>query len=261
VCGRSRTGRNEETRGGCGGRPGSGSWTRGAKVAAGLKIAEGQSAEIIATLDEVRDDGIVLSEISDLGSGPTLFCPWDSLKRVRDRPPWLRMPHEEPELGEEPQEEEYYELYEWREAPTEDVMPEPPQGRQPSAHILERVVSIAQRRTVGDITVVLASLELFGEGLGVLRYRISYEEGMFEGGYGIPEPELVIRDESDRELPWSPRGSSSSESEADGEVEIRDLPETGELEVEVTRLVFDEEVGEEVVEDSYDGPWIFSFSI
>jgi hypothetical protein len=29
-----------------------------------------------------------------------------------------------------------------------------------------------------------------------LRYRISYEEGMFEGGYGIPEPELVIRDDT-----------------------------------------------------------------
>ena len=47
-------------------------------------------------------------------------------------------------------------------------------------------------------------------------------------------------------------------------VEVRDLPESGELEVEVTRLVslvFDEEAGEEVAEDSYDGPWTFSFSI
>jgi hypothetical protein len=60
-----------------------------------------------------------------------------------------------------------------------------------------------------------------------LRYRISYEEGMFEGGYGIPEPELVIRDESGRELPWSPRGSGGSDTETDGELEILDLPETG----------------------------------
>jgi hypothetical protein len=53
-------------------------------------------------------------------------------------------------------------------------------------------------------------------------------------------------------------------SEAVGEVEVRDLPETGELKVEVTRLVtlaFDEEAGEEVVEDSYDAPWIIWFSI
>ena len=47
-------------------------------------------------------------------------------------------------------------------------------------------------------------------------------------------------------------------------MEVRDLPEKGELEVEVARLVslvFDEEAGEEVVEDSYDGPWTFRFAI
>jgi hypothetical protein len=47
-------------------------------------------------------------------------------------------------------------------------------------------------------------------------------------------------------------------------VEVRELPETGELEVEVSRLVtlgYDEEASEEVVEDSYEGPWIFRFSI
>jgi hypothetical protein len=126
VCGRSRTGQNKR-------REEAAVEDRDRvvglvehKVAAGLKIAEGQSAEIIATLDEVRDDGIVLSEISDLGSRPTLFCPWDSLRRVRDRPPWLRPPHEEPAPGEEPQEEEYYELYEWREAPAEEGILEPP---------------------------------------------------------------------------------------------------------------------------------------
>ena len=141
-------------------------------------------------------------------------------------------------------------------------MPEPPQGRQPSARSLERVVSIAQRRTVREVTLALASLELFGEELGVLRYRISYEEGMFEGGYGIPEPELVIRDESGRELPWSPRGSGGSDTETDGELEVLDLPETGEIEVvRLVSLVFDEEAGEEVATDSYEGPWTFRFSV
>lgn len=40
-------------------------------------------------------------------------------------------------------------------------------------------------------------------------------------------------------------------------MEVRDLPETGVIDVEVTRLVslmFDEE-------DAYDGPWSFRFSI
>ena len=116
---------------------------------------------------------------------------------------------------------------------------------------------IGQRLTVGEITVALISLELFEDGLGVLRYRISYEESMFEGGYGLRDilmPELVVRDGSGRILPFSP----------DGEVEIRDQPEAGELEVEVTRLVsvmFDEEAGEEVVEDSFEGPWLFRFVI
>ena len=141
-------------------------------------------------------------------------------------------------------------------------MLEPPQGCQPSARSLERVVSIAQRRTVREVTLALASLELFGEELGVLRYRISYEEGMFEGGYGIPEPELVIRDESGRELPWSPRGSGGSDTETDGELEVLDLPETGEIEVvRLVSLVFDEEAGEEVATDSYEGPWTFRFSV
>ena len=234
----------------------------GHKVAVGLTNVEAASVEIIATLDEVRDDGIVLSEKGELGPGPTPFCPWDSLKRVRDRPPWLRMPHEEPDPGEAPQEQGFYEL---REATAEEVAPATPvERRRVSARNLERVVPIGQRRTVGDITVALASLELFREGVGVLRYFVSYEAGMFEGGYGIPEPEFIVRDRSGRELPWSPQSAGGSESETDGEVEIRDLPETGELEVEVARLVsltFDEEAGEEVAEDSYDGPWTFWSSI
>jgi hypothetical protein len=175
--------------------------------------------------------------------------------------PWLGDLRERQRPGEEPQ--EYYDLYEWREPTAGDVVPEL-RGRQPSARILEHVVPIAQRETVGEVTVALASLELFGKGLGILRYRISYAEGMFEGGYGIPEPQLVIRDDSGRELPWSPRGNGSSGSEAEGEVEVRDLPEKGELEVEVTRLVslvFDEEAGHEVEENSYDGPWSFRFSL
>ncbi len=227
-----------------------------------VAVALDNGAGIVATLDEVRDDGIVLSEIGELGPGPTVFCPWDSLRRVRDRLPWFMPPHEEPEP------DEYYELYEHREVPPEEIEPEPSvERRRVSARNLDRVVPIGQRRTIGEVTVALTSLELFGEGVGVLRYHISYEAGMFEGSHGfggIPEPELVVRDRSGRELPWSPQGGGGSESEADGEVEVRDLPEAAELEVEVTRLVslaFDREADEEVVTDSHDGPWTFRFSI
>ena len=237
----------------------------GHKVAVNLNNVEARGVEIIGTLDEVRDDGIVLSEMGELGPGPTLFCPWDSLRLVRERPPWLRPPHEESGPEEVPQEQGFYEL---REATAEEVAPEPPvERRRASARNLDRVVPIGQRLTVGEIAVALTSLELFGEGLGVLRYRISYVKELFEGGYGfrdIPMPELVVRDGSGRILPWSPLGAGASDRDADGEVEVRDLPQAGELEVEVTRLVtlvFDEEVGEEVVEDSFDGPWLFRFVI
>ena len=232
----------------------------GHKVAVRLTNVEARGVEIVATLDGVSDDGLVLSEIGELGPGPTMFCPWDSLSRVRDRPPWLRMPHEEPLPEEAPLEREAYEL---REATAEGTAPElPVEHRRASARNLERVVSIAQQRTVGGTTVALTSLELFGEGVGVLRYRISYGEGISVSRILVPD--LVVRDESRRDLPWSPLGSSASESEADGEVEVGDLPESGELEVEVERLVplaFDREAGEEEVEDSYDGPWTFRFVI
>ena len=174
----------------------------GHKVAVNLNNVEARGVEIIGTLDEVRDDGIVLSEMGELGPGPTLFCPWDSLRLVRERPPWLRPPHEEPGPEEVPQEQGFYEL---REATAEEVAPEPPvERRRASARNLDRVVPIGQRLTVGEIAVALTSLELFGEGLRVLRYRISYVKELFEGGYGfrdIPMPELVVRDRSGRILP------------------------------------------------------------
>ena len=225
-----------------------------------VAVVPGNGAGMVATLEDVRDEGIVLSEIDELGPGPTLICTWGSLRRLRE--PYFMPPHEAPES------DEYYELYEHREVPPEEVAPEevapelPVERRRDSAKNLQSVVPIAQRRTVGGIAVALTSLELFEEGVGVLRYRISYEPGMFEGE--IPIPELVVRDEPGGELPWSPQGGGSGTGEADGEVEICDLPETGELEIEVTRLLslaFDEEAGEEVVEESYAGPWTFSFFI
>ncbi len=233
----------------------------GHKVAVNLNNVEARGVEIIATLDEVRDDGVVLSEIGELGPGPTMFCPWESLRRVRERPWWLRPPHEEPG-PEEPREQEFFEL---REATPEEATPEPcEQGRRASGRTLERVVPIGQRQAVGEIVVALTSLELFGEGVGVLRYRVSYEGLMFESGHGVPEPEFVIRDEPGNVLAWFPRGGGGSPGEADGEVEVSGLPASGELEVEVTRLaspVFDEEAGEEVEEDAYDGSWTFRFSV
>lgn len=82
----------------------------GCKVAVRLNTVEARGLEMVATLEEARDDGLILSEIGELGQGPTLFCPWESLHRVRDRPPWLAPPHEEPQEG--PQSQEFFELRE-----------------------------------------------------------------------------------------------------------------------------------------------------
>ena len=122
----------------------------GHKVAIRLNSVEARGVEIVATLEEVRDDGVVLSEVGELGPGPTIFCPWDSLHRIRDRLPWLAPPHEQSGPEE-------WEAYEMREVSAEETAPDEPteRRREYSARTLERVVPIAQRRSVGDITVAL----------------------------------------------------------------------------------------------------------
>ncbi len=137
------------------------------KVAVRLKNIEAGGSEIIATLDGVRADGIVLREVGELGPGPTVFSPWKALHRVRRRPSWLHPPQEESVLEERvpkgPWPGESYYLR----------APVPPERRrQPSARTLERVVPVAQKRTVGDVTVANSSLDIHGQSVGVLRRRI-----------------------------------------------------------------------------------------
>ena len=40
-----------------------------------VAVVLSNGAGMVATLDEVRDDGVILSEIGELGPGPTMFCP------------------------------------------------------------------------------------------------------------------------------------------------------------------------------------------
>jgi len=228
----------------------------GSKVAVRLKNAETHGVEIVATLEEVRDAGVTLSGIGELGPGPTLFCPWESLERVRDRPPWLTSPHEG--SGSYSAEQQYSAEYD----PEEFALPRE-RRPNPSASTLERVVSIARQATVGGITVALTSLEFFERGPGVLRWRVSLFEGA--SGYedehrGIAHPVFEIRDGSGRILSWSPLGSSSGDGEADGEIEVEGLPDAGEISVEIPRIT-SESWREELAEKTYDGPWSFSFSI
>ncbi len=229
----------------------------GRKVEVALVGEEG-AAGLVATLDEVRDEGIVLSEVSELGSGPILFCPWGSLRRVRGRLPWFVPPHGELEPGEQTPGSECYEVYELGQPPAGEITPEPLlERREASATTLERVVPVAQKRTVGEITLALTSLELYGEGIGILRWLISHPS---VSGSFMLEPDFEFRDASGRVLPWSPRGAGASDTEADGEVEIRTLPGSGTVVVEVSRVASGAWDGE-AEGPSYDGPWTFSISI
>ena len=239
----------------------------GRKVAIRLTNVEARGVEMVATLAEVRGDGVVLSEVGELGSGPRMFCPWESLHQVGERPSWLRPPHEE--RGDGPEDPAGHESFELREVSAGEGGPEPPveRRRETSARNLERVVAIAQRRLVGDVTIALASLELYGEGVGVLQWRVFLGESAFreepDFGFGIPEPVFEIRDGASRDLPWSPQHSGVSDDEAEGSVRVEGLPETGELEVGVPRLVADAYEDGEYAGDgpSYEGPWVFRFSI
>lgn len=102
-------------------------------------------------------------------------------------------------------------------------------------------------------------------GLGVLRWQVSFDESSSRLGrdVGIPEPQFEIRDRGGHPLSWSLEESGSSGAEADGAVRVEGVPDSGELEVEVTRLVSDAYAGGGYGEDdrSYEGPWTFRFSL
>ena len=57
--------------------------------------------------------------------------------------------------------------------------------------------------------------------------------------FRIFEPVFEVRDGAGRDLPWSPRSGGGHDGESDGAVEVRELPEAGEIEVVATRLVAD----------------------
>ena len=229
-----------------------------------LKNVEATGVEIVATLEELRDDGVVLSEVGELGPGPTVFCPWESLHRIRERPPWLRPPREESEVD---QGEGYVEI---RGGQVGEAGPQPPveRRREPSARTLERVVPVAQKQSVADVTVALTSLELYGAGVGLLRWRVSLGGGALQDepdfGFGIPEPVFEIRDGAGRLLPWSPRGGGASDGESHGEIEVRELPEAGDLRIEVARLAADAygPEGDHLGDGpSLYGSWSFRFAV
>lgn len=195
-------------------------------------------------LKDVHEGGVILSWLEPSEVEPTLFYPWSAIRWIR-----LRASLEDSESSHDTDE------------PCE-LDGEP--LRNPSAQTLERVVPIAQKQTSGGMTLALSSLELYGEGLGVLRWLLSFNESSSwsEGGAGIPEPRFEIRDSEGHTLSWLPQGAGASDREADGDVRVEGLPESGGLEVEVASLVSDAYEEGEYRGDgpSYEGPWNFRFT-
>ena len=198
---------------------------------------------MFGTLEDVHDGGVVLSWMEPSDVEPTLFYPWGAIR-------WLRLVaslEDRDGLDDEPEE------------PPAELL------RSTSAENLERVVPISLKQNSGGITLALSSLELFGEGLGVLRWLLSFDESVSwsEGDVGIPEPRFEIRNGDGLALPWSPQGAGASDRVADGDVRVEGLPESGELGVEVARLVSDAYENGDYSGDgpSYEGPWSFRFAI
>lgn len=225
----------------------------GQGVVVTLASIEAMGVEILATLDEVRDDGVSLSRIGELGPGPTMFCPWDSIRQIRPKSALDRMPHDEMPEG-VPEGEVWL-------GGRSGVEPEPvpiPEGfRGASARTLQRVVPVVQKVSVGGITTALASVELHEGGNGVLRFLISSDTEYL----GMPEPEVSVRDVPGRAYVVLPNRASSSGDGVEVSMHALGLTEPAELEVEITRLTeFDHRHGDVEVA-SWEGPWTFRFSI
>ena len=133
----------------------------GEEVVVRLASIEARGAEILATLDEVRDDGVSLSGIGELGPGPTMFCPWDSIRQIRPRSAFDRTPYDEVPEGAS---ESEFRLEEQRSGVEPEPVPIPEGFRGASARTLRRVVPVVQKVSIGGVTVALVSVELHEAG-------------------------------------------------------------------------------------------------
>lgn len=128
-----------------------------------------------------------------------------------------------------------------------------------NARTLRKVVPIAQRREAGGITVALSALEIYEGGEGVLRYLISHDpKTAFQNGG--PEPEMEIRDGSGRRYGWWLEGYSGNPGEEEGTLGVFDLPDSGDLEIRVVRVV-STEPPDGAVSEAREGPWVFRLSL
>lgn len=120
---------------------------------------------------------------------------------------------------------------------------EPPGYWHPAATTVRRVVPVAQKRKVSGLTVALSFLEIHEGGNGFLRFLMRQDRPTRWRALTIPRLEVRIRDGSGHPLETREDGSGSSMQssyatlESNASLLVFGLPETGDIDIEVLRVV------------------------
>ena len=138
----------------------------------------------------------------------------------------------------------------------------------PAATTLRRVVPVAQKRHASGLTVALSFLEIHEGNNGFLRFLMRQDRPTRRRALTSPRLELRVRDGSGRTLETREDGGGSSMESSyatlasHASLLVFCLPDSGEIEVEVARVVELDEYGrarEQV--PSWYGPWTFRLRV
>ena len=196
-------------------------------MAVGLEM-DNRGRGVGSDAEGVRDDGIVLLEIGELGPGPTMFRPWDSPKRYSEWLPWLVRNTRSPNRAKYQRTGVTISTCGGRLQRKRSLRSYPRNPLPPRASLTASCRSDSGRpsaRSWSPSPRLNSTRKGLASTVSCLLRR-GHVRGL------LPHRQRVSRpDVSGRELPWPIRGSSSSAGETDGDMEVRDLPEAGELEV------------------------------
>lgn len=130
------------------------------------------------------------------------------------------------------------------------------------ATTLRRVISIAEKRKSGGLTLALTSLEIYAEGNGVLRYLLEMDKTNGTRFATIPKPQFVITDDSGSELRNHFEEGGSSGRVAAGALNVFGLG-SGKLIVRVERIGYLEESLERrnLEAEPIEGSWSFDIEL
>ena len=133
---------------------------------------------------------------------------------------------------------------------------------------LRRVVPVAQKRHASGLTVALSFLEIHEGGNGFVRFLMCQERPTRRRVLTSPGLEIRVRDGSGRPLETredssgSSMGSSYATLASQATLLIFGLPDSGDVEVEVVRIVELDMFGYPREEGpTWEGPWTFRFRV